>query len=207
MNVDDVEALSQEEEDAQIQEPFYLHAHTDTVKLAFAEPSFRALLLEAGAVKPDHVDQSWRIPSHLSSQEIIEKAQAIQTALRAILEEEQQDDSSNALLRPVNKISKQDDDATDDDASSSVESYENEASEDHGSSSSIEAHDDNDEENKPVTLVASRWSSLKRNNFFLSHPVAPPKEEPTSDNDSESITEMPSKPKRPPLVIDSDNEG
>lgn len=62
----------------------------------------------------------------------------------------------------------------------------------------------------PPRAITSRWQSLKRSNFFLTHPDAPQDDHHHSDSvhdhDREMDTVIITRAKRPPLMIASDDE-
>jgi hypothetical protein len=61
---------------------FYLHAQTDSLKSAFANPHFCRLLVEAGITRPANEERSWHVSGTMTADEIIQKANLVQTSLR-----------------------------------------------------------------------------------------------------------------------------
>ena len=178
---------------------FYLYTQTGTMKEAFEQPPFRALLLLAECVIPNEEDSNWKIPGSLSADDILRIANTIQSTMRAVVE--QQADS----LTPSIKRQKKNEDEESASNSESMEEADLPTTLASDLTASVEAQ----------AQATSKWEILKRNNFFLNERSMISDDQEFSDEEDINIIVKNERlkegswekmSKKPPIAINSEDE-
>ena len=185
----------------------------------------QTLLVEMGVEPPCGENRSWRLPAHVLASDIIERAHIMQVCLRDTLDADVQPCPTTLVTSIARRSSNPDGPSYGSEAASSLSRV---IDDDQETDEAMEASDgdgaDSGEDAGPGSLsppraITSRWQSLKRSNFFLTHSDAPQDDNhhsPTDHNDSvhghargdghEMDKVIVTRAKRPPLMIASDDE-